>query len=485
MNLTLNRFHIILLGILLVIVGLLLQNPIIGIIISLLLGLIVFYDNKIPIFFLLIFIPVRPFLIVYNSGYKAIGDILILFLLIKIIYDYRKDIFKLFRLNIVETVFILFIAIGTISALITGVTIPAIIMQVRAFILFFLLFYIVRRLNINNKDIYHFSLITFLTAVTLSLQGLVEKISLRTLLLPEAWANLQLASTNKIRVYGLIGGPNELALYLFIAFMVSFYLLLKTSGKLKIAIYIGMAIIFTVFLLTYSRGALLTVICFLIIYLVIYKKIHYFKQTLFMVLAAGVMFFAVVQITNYIEDHTPNNSSAQEVKESSKKTDSVSNNPKQGLDRFTEAFSEKALEMSSTDGRVYRVKKAIEVFKDKPIIGYGFGTFGGSATQTYSSPIYEKYDISWDFYSDNQYIQIIAETGIIGTILLAVFVIYLLKISWNLRKKHFFSPLLIYFIVASITGSVVYNILENDAFTMYYFILLGFAYQFLDKKIRI
>src|SRR5690606_12678182 len=109
---------------------------------------------------------------------------------------------------------------------------------------------------------------------------------------------------------------------------------------------------------------------------------------------------------------------------------------------FTEAFSEETIEMSSADGRVYYVKKAIEVFKDKPIIGHGFGTFGGAATQTYSSPIYDKYNISWDFYSDNQYIQIFAETGIAGTILMAVFVFCLIKITWDLRKGHIFSPLL-------------------------------------------
>lgn len=475
MNLTLNRFHFLIFGIIFIIVGLFWQNPIIGIIITLLLAITVFYDDKIPLLFLLIFIPVRPFLIVYNTGYKALGDILILFLLVKIIFDNRKNIVNLFRFNLLEIVFILFIAVGTISAFITGVTLPAIIMQIRAFLLFFLLFYIVRRLNINDKDIYQFSVVTFLTAVALSIQGIVEKISLRTLLLPEVWQNFQLAYTNRIRVYGLIGGPNELGLYLLIAFMVSFYLLLKTSGKMKIAVYFGMTLIFTVFLLTYSRGAILTLLCFLIIYMLVYKKIHYFKQTLMIVLAALSLFFAVVHITNYIENQIMENNGAQ--------SESIENdNKKTGLDRFTGAFSEETIEMSIKGGRVYYVKKAIEVFKDKPIIGYGFGTFGGAATQTYSSPIYEKYDIPWIFYSDNQYIQILAETGIAGTILMAIFVIILIKITWNLRKGYVFSPLLIYFIVASISGSLVYNMLENDAFTMYYFMILGYAYQFLSKN---
>src|SRR4051794_28800879 len=166
MNFTINRFHIILIGILLLVIGLFLPNPIFGIIICLLLALTTFYDEKLAIYFLIITIPIRPFLIIYNGGYKFIGDILILFLLLKVIYNYRKNIRHLFRLNLLEITFILFILVGTFSALVTGVTIPAIIMQVRAFLSFFLLFYIVKKLHINNKDIYDFALVTFLTAVT-------------------------------------------------------------------------------------------------------------------------------------------------------------------------------------------------------------------------------------------------------------------------------------------------------------------------------
>ena len=48
---------------------------------------------------------------------------------------------------------------------------------------------------------------------------------------------------------------------------------------------------------------------------------------------------------------------------------------------------------------------------DYPIIGTGFGTYGDSASLSYQSPIYEKYRITTEIYSDNQYIQIITQTG--------------------------------------------------------------------------
>jgi hypothetical protein len=386
-----------------------------------------------------------------------------------------------------EISFLLFILVGVISALITGVKIPAIIMQTRAFLLFYFLYYIVKRLQITNKDVQDFALVTFITAVILSIQGLVEKLSVRTLLLPDVWKNLDLSPTNKIRVYGLIGGPNELGLYLIIAFIISFYLLIKARGKLKIPIYIGMSLILCVFLLTYSRGSIIAVVSFLIIYVLINKKLYHFKSLAIIILASTVLFFAVTKVTNYMEKHIIKDNPHGEIAKNNKDQHEENKNQNQtngenGLDRLSGTFSKQNIALSNADGRVYYVKKAFEVFKDRPIIGYGFGTFGGAATQTYSSPIYKHYGIKWDFYSDDQYIQILAETGIIGVALIALFVFSLAKFTWPLRKGFPFSPLLIFFLVGGIASGAVYNILENDVFMLYYFIILGYAYRYLDNK---
>jgi putative inorganic carbon (hco3(-)) transporter len=350
-------------------------------------------------------------------------------------------------------------------------------MQVRAFLVFFLLYYIVKRMNIGEKDIRDFALTTFITAVVLSIHGLVEKISVRTLLLPELWANMNLSPTNKTRIYGLISGPNELALYLLIAFFISFYLLAITKGKPKIFIYIGMTLMLSVFLLTYSRGAVLAIAAFLVAYLIVNRKIHHFKSVLIIVIASAVTFFAVASLTNYMDKHVITEKAPSETDGQKKNTGKNA-----GLNRFKEALSEENIELSNADGRVYYVKKAIEVFKDKPIMGYGFATFGGSTTQTYSSPIYKEYDIAWNFYSDNQYIQILAETGIIGVALVALFIFCIFKMTWALRKGTIISPLLLFFLFGGVTSAVVYNILENDVFMLYYFIVLGYAYQLLEKR---
>lgn len=475
-----NRLFIILAGIVLLTIGLFISNPIVGILICVLLAATTFYDEKMAIYFLIITIPVRPFLLIFNSGYKAIGDILILFLLLKVIYDNRKNIRQLFRFNLIEITFILFIVVGVISALITGVSIPAIIIQVRAFLLFFLLFYIVKRMRVDKKDVYDFAMTTFITAIILAVHGLIEKISNRTLLLPEVWESMDLSLTNKIRIYGLIGGPNEMAIYMAIAFFISFYLLRNATGKLRAFVYTGMILILTVFILTYSRGAVLGIGAFIIAYLAIYKKFAHFKSIMIILVSSAILFSAVGYATNYVSNNVITEHAKKKTVEK-KKVKKKAKKKESGLNRFSGAFSKDQLSKSNADGRVYYVKKAVEVFKDRPVIGYGFGTFGGAATLAYSSPIYEKYDIKWNFYSDNQYIQILAETGIVGTILIFITVISMGVITWKSHRRFLFSPMLIFFLSTALASGIVYNVLEIDIFTLYFFIFLGFGYQYLNK----
>ncbi|WP_223592210.1 O-antigen ligase family protein [Neobacillus bataviensis] len=478
---TIQRLYLLLTAIVLVAVGLFIHQPIIGFGISLLLALFVFYDEKIGILFMIIFVPIRPFLTVYNTGFKLIGDMILLLLLVKTFYHNRKNLRELFRFHPFEYAFFAFLILGAISALITGVSLKAIIIQLRAFGLFYLLFYIIKRMKVSPQDIKDFSFTTLIFGVLLSVQGLVEKISVRTLFLPEVWQRMELSYTNKQRIYGLMGGPNETGMFLLISFLIGFYLLSirKDKGKGKSLIIASLILIATAFLLTYSRGAVLTVIAFLPVYLVITRRVKFLVPLAFIGITAGVLFFSVEKVTHVVEKYQIQHAKEINGDESVDETD---NYDEKEVNRFSDAFSAENRALSNADGRAYYFKKSLEVLKTSPIIGYGFGTFGGSATLIYSSPIYKHFGIKGDFYSDNQYTQIIAETGVIGIILLAAFVIFLMKITWDLRKKQDLSPLLIYFIVAAVVSGAVYNILEMDAFTMYYFIILGYAIRFIKNR---
>lgn len=470
-----REIPILILTVLMVIFGLIIDNTILALMISVILGIIALMNKQLGILLLLVYLPVRPFLITVNPGYKAIGDFIILFLLVRTFYDYRKDIKKLFHFHFFEIALFIFCLIGIIGALITGVQLMSIITQIRAYILLYILFYIVKRMDITELGKQRFIKTTFIVAIIISIQGMVEKISDKTLLMPEEWTNWWLSPTNHMRVYGLLKGPNELALYLSIAFIISLALLNIYKGKKRLCIYLGLSIIGATFLLTYSRGALICLFMFLLVYILINKKIHQFISILIVAALSGIIFFGV----NWLADVYYDKYIYVPIEEKEDKTQ------RKGTTRIKDTFTEEFVEQSSESGRIYYVKKAIEIFKDSPIAGNGFGTFGGAATLGYSSPIYEKYNITTNFYSDNQYILILAETGILGTIVLMLAFIHLLKIAWNSRKGFFFSAILIYLISTVFVGGAVYNILEVDSFTLYFYIILGIAVQYGGSKNKI
>jgi putative inorganic carbon (hco3(-)) transporter len=444
-----RRISYMILGVLIVAASLFFTNSKVGIAVSILLALTAFLDEKLPILYLLIFIPIRPFLIVCNHGYKWIGIFIICILLIRIIVLNRNNIKTLFTFRYFELAFFAFCFFGTAIAFKNGVAIAAIIMQLHTFLLYYLMFFIIVRMNITKEDVFLFISTTFIVGTLMSIQGIIEKLSLRMWLLPHAWVNMKLAPTNWIRVYGLIGGPNEFALYLLISFILSLYLLRFAKGRYKLSLYIGLVLTQTTFWLTYSRGAVLILIVFIPAYLILNKRFPNFKKIVAITLVSLLLFFMVGKATNYIAGTNL------------------------GAKRFTEAFSKETLFMSSKDGRIFYVKKAVEILHDKPVTGYGFATFGSAATQTYSSPIYKKYGIKWNFYSDDQYIEILAETGLIGFILILIFGYGISSNLLKYRKRSLVSPFVLYLLTALIVGGLVYNILENDVFMLYFFILLG------------
>lgn len=468
MKLLRSELSVLLLGLILVIAGLVLGNSKIAMLISLLIALSSFWKKEVGLLFLLVFIPIRPFLITVNPGFKMVGDAIIGILLIRTFFDYRKDIKKLFIFHPFEWAFFAFALIGIISALITGVSITAIIFQLRAYFLFYLVYYVVKRMNLTNQLLWSGSTITFITAVVLSLQGIIEKISSKTLLMPQEWQEWYLSPTNRIRVYGLLKGPNELSLYLLISFFIGLYLLKHIGGKLRYAIYAGLTVIGTTIFLTYSRGTFLTLAAFLIVYIVSRRQWKPFVSIGIMAIISMVLFFGINKATDIYYDKY--------IADAGDQTATDAKEKEQGSKRYKDAFSNESIGQSSTSGRIYYVRKAIEIFKDHPIIGTGFATFGGAATITYSSPIYEQYNIDRNFYSDNQYILILAETGILGMLSILMVAYFLLITIWKNRKTDY-SPLLVYLFIALIVGSTVYNILENDSFMLYFYLLLGLVYQ--------
>jgi putative inorganic carbon (hco3(-)) transporter len=466
MVLKLQPYNFLIAGFLLLMAGLVLPVNISMLLVTGIFTVYAFFKPKEGLLLLLLYVSIRPFLIEINPGLKLIGDAVTFIVLLRIVFDARKDRKSLFRFRKFEWAFFIFLAFGSVIAFFTGVSIAAIIFQVRTFVIMYLLYYIISRMKIDKTDLVRFSWITIAVSILISAHGIIEKLSSRQLLLPEAWSGKMLSATNAVRIYGLPGNPNSLALFLGFAVIAVLFLLEFSKGKERKWLYAFLSLFTGVLLLTYSRGTWIAIAVGIIVYLIASKHWKILKPLVisgiiglvlvYLPVNAGVGFFQSIG------------------------GEGGSDHGSGGIgNRFKETFDDENLELMSQSGRFFYIKKGFEVFKDHPVTGTGFGTFGGSATLSYGSPIYDEYGIRSDiyggkyFYSDNQYIQVIAETGAIGVVLFAAFLLLMLGLFWKHRKEGAFPKLMIALWFATGVSGMYYNIWELKLYTMFFFIILG------------
>ncbi|WP_217586460.1 O-antigen ligase family protein [Lentibacillus saliphilus] len=438
---------------------------------SLSFAIIVWKKPKWIIPLLIMYFSVRPFLLEINDGLKLAGDAAIITLFIRVTWDAvkKKNFKQLYQLEWYEWAYILFCTVGAISALFTDVMLVAIIFQLRKFLIMYVLFYGVKRLEWQQQDFFAIMKLTVGVALVLIAHGFVEKLSQRQWLLPETWVDMFLSPANADRIYGLLGNPNSMAMYLFIAMVASLILLNITKQKIW---YIPAILGFGTFLMTYSRGSMIAIFAVVAFYLLVTKSKQFLKQFIIIGILGYVCVFTPVEfIDNEIEN----------IQGTVEQGDENSNQNSTIGDRFGSSFSEENISLSGNTGRLFFVKKGFEILSSHLVIGTGFGTFGDSAALVYSSPIYEEYGlkgiysyIGRDFYSDNQYIQIIVQTGIVGTLLFALFMLNMLWHMWQTRKENvaFANILMSLWVFVAIVG-IVYNVWENQMFTFCYFTLLA------------
>lgn len=455
-------------AIVLLLLGAFIENNFIIAVIILAIFLYTFMKYKEGLLLLFVYFPLRPTLIELNPSLKVVGDLMILALLLRVAFMYRREWKSLFRFQVFEVAFFIFLLIGAISAyVVSDVQVNAIIFQIRAFLLMYFVFYIVKRIEVTKEDLIRLCWTVLVMVLLIGLHGIIEKISLRTLLLPEAWVEMPLSSVNRIRIYGLLGNPNSLAL--FMSFSIIFLLYLREQISHRLIVNLVLLLSFSILVMTYSRGTWLAFIFSASLYVLISRK---WKS------AATVMVFTLLSIVlitmpvNYASEKMESTDFGTEQREVQKKYDQSDG---KASDRITGTFDETTLEGSKTSGRLYIVKKGFEIFQDHPVIGTGFGTYGDSATLSYGSPVYEDYEISLRFYSDNQYIQIIVQTGTLGVILFALFLLSMLYYLIKNRKDLPNYPLLVSVLLGIFAISLVYNSWESYILTMFFYALLGSA----------
>ena len=482
MNLSIfnEQWKVVGVGVILLILALVLPLSIIAYIVTVILGVLAFIKPKESMFLLLFYFPLRSFLVEINPSLKLVGDLIIVAAFLRVLWNSRTNPKSIVQFEKFEWAFIAFLVVGAISAFITGVSLGAIVFQLRAFAITFLILYVVKRLGITKQDIKMFLWSTFIVAMILVVQGLVEKLSMRSAWMPEFWINRSLSPNNKVRIYGLINNPNVLAVFLTIAAMLTVYLkMLLPKNKVQWLLNLALVLMSGVWVLTYSRGTWIAFAIGLAIYVLFTRNWKFMVKT-GVVIGLSIIFVMIpaTNVANWISDNTqignfPRTGPAEEVGFEVEKN------------RITETFNKSTLEKSMTTGRLYIVSKGFEIFKDYPIIGTGFATFGDSASKSYSSPIYKDYEIGYDIYADNQYIQIITQTGVVGVLLFAVFLLGMLIMFWKYRKTSPYAIPMVAGLIAVFWCGLIYNIWEDKTFTMYFYFLTGAFLLVVTKKERV
>ena len=390
------------------------------------------------VYFLVLYYPFRTFLVFLCPSIKWLGVMVVASLVIAGVQERRKRKISVVPFTGVEIGFFLFILVGVVAALLSGVSLAAILFESRIFLAGYAIYYVTVSLRFEKRDMKIIAVIIVLTGVVLASLGLVEKFSQKSFLFPEAWAYLHTHPVNGDRVYGLMKNPNVLATYLVLCIMSAYSLFRLLKGWAKWTVLGGAGLMGIVFLMTYSRGTFLA-----------YFGFSQGKKRRIMIVTS---LLCTVGIGLWV----------------------TLGHEKGQTSRIKETFSEETLELSLIDGRMSMIVKGVEIFRQHPFIGTGFGTFGDAATKTYSSPIYAEYGIAGAPYSDNQYIQVLAQTGIIGILGFCGFQVAMIRTAYKKRQEK--EPLALPFMLL-LAGigvlAVFYNIWEDKTTLFILFLLFG------------
>lgn len=439
---------------------------------------------------LVIFVPFRLIISEYVGEFsKLLSDIIIAILILILIFNRKKKIeFK--TPDLLYLLFFLVAFIGTI--VVNDNKIINFLAELRSLGNYYLLYFFLRNYKLD-KEHYYFLLktIKIVFFIIFSL-AIIEKVFDKSILFPKEWA-LKYSNLNSGRTYTILNSPNTFGAYVTFIWVMDY--VFNNKNKQKQSIIFNVISVCSIFLSASISSTILFFSSFLffnvfyerkkqkndfIMLVINFLTILVFSILLFFSILSLNEFYknskseksdnVIIENTGEIKDDDNNIVDEKEATETTKTTEtseSIDNNTV--VKRFNNLFTSKYYVDSLRDGRIYRVIKAIEVYKDNTIWGTGFGTFGSSASKVLGgkSPVYEKYDIKDDFYSDNQYICILVETGTIGSI---IFISFMFTLLWAYRKNR----IKLYVCIIFYGFGMFYNVFEIQVLFLFFGIILSF-----------
>ena len=433
--------------------------------------------------FLCLFLPYRSPLADFVANWmRVLPDALIaLFFLYSVISE--KFHIKFRKYDFIYLAFLLWAFLSTV--IINHVSIQIYLIEVRSISLYYLLFFVVRDLYYDDTDCWVILRALHISLYSLFVFAAIEKIFNKTIFFPKTVAQSIEYEDNFVRTYSMFYNPNTYAAFIFLSILITWYLQTQRHIKVPTLFYV---IAFTSLLLTISRSTILLTVVFLAVFLIIAFK-HNSIKTKFLIkkcitvfLLFGVLYSALIG-ANKIFNKTSANSNhifQPHSSESQSANDNTLGEDESGVNsRFKELFTSGILKKSQANGRLGSIAKGLLIWTDHPVFGTGFGTYGSAASMNWHPPIYKEYKITSSFYSDNDFIRNLVETGLVGFILYYLALFALFK---DYRKNIFSNSLFI----AVIWLSLFYNTFEVQIVSLLFWTLLGMiGNEKSNKKIQL
>jgi len=438
--------------------------------------------------FLTVFMPLRELISLYTTSYiKFLPDLLIwpLFFVFAIFSRFRLK-FRWFDLA-----FVGFLGVGLISTLLNGSSLLAFALQLRSITTFYVYFYLCRNLYFKESEIKIIRRMLCSVVLVLTAFSFVEYLFNKNILFPTPWREGIVAELNFLRVYSLMNNPNIFAFFCLIC-MAFFYITKRRELKIRHFAFFSVGLLNILF--SASRSTLILVVPFFLILFAGFLLRGKFKKAVYTMLSVAMavaVVAAAAPIKNAIQSNTKisadenvgetaegeqTDSAPQGTEEESEdnlpaEEEKTNFNPNGGvaiIDRLDEFSSNQVLKDSDTNGRIGVIKKGLKIWGDHPIFGTGFGTFGSAGSRMVTPEIYEKYNLPKDLYSDNEYIKVLVETGIVGGSVYIAFLI--LFLGYCLKNKK---ALLLF--ASILFMGMFYNIFEMQVLCFVLYLAISVA----------
>lgn len=268
-----------------------------------------------------------------------------------------------------------------------------------------------------------------------------------------------------------IGQKNWLSNYLALIFPIIFsFFLLENNRRYKIILFLSLLVLYTTLIIGQSRGIWISIITTLLFALFLISRYRLWEVFRFNKRWLIVLLTIFLVITVIYSTENPINKSRLTA-----------------IERAASTFDK---DDPSINTRFLIWRTALEIIKDKPILGLGIGTFSYhyldyQAAFLVNHPEYIKYN-GKAAEAHNEYLHLAAETGITGlfSLLAIIFVFYYLIYQYLEREKNKDNIIIIFGLLMGITCFLIHCLFtfpfHVPVLGTTFFILLGLTITYIN-----